>query len=97
VYQAGVENVVQAVGSVGLARSVSSGSGGVRAAGEAGVMKYSKESFTDELVSWILEKIKQKQFGAFGVEITMHEGMPVSITKNERNNFTLISGGIETK
>jgi hypothetical protein len=97
VYQAGVENVVQAVGSLGLARSVSAGSGGVRAAGEAGVMTYSKESFTDELVNWILEKVEKKQYGTFGVEITMHEGMPVAMTKNERNNFTLISGGIETK
>ncbi|HOU39414.1 MAG TPA: hypothetical protein PK786_10865 [Treponemataceae bacterium] len=60
-------------------------------------MKYSKESFTDKLVSWILEKIEQKQFGTFGVEITMHEGMPVSITKTERNTFKRISGGIETK
>jgi len=97
VYQAGVANVVQAVGSVGLARSVSSGSGGVLAAGKAGIMTYSKESFTDELVNWILEKVEQKQFGTFGVEITMHEGMPVSITKNERNTFKRISGGIETK
>lgn len=60
-------------------------------------MTYSKESFTDEVVNWILEKVEKKQYGTFGVEITMHEGMPVAMTKNERNNFTLISGGIETK
>lgn len=46
-------------------------------------MKYSKESFIDELVAWVREQCEGKRFGTFGVEITIHEGMPVSITKSQ--------------
>lgn len=60
-------------------------------------MKHSKESFTDELVAWVREQCENKRFGTFGFEITMHEGMPVSITKTERVTFNRISGGIESK
>ncbi len=60
-------------------------------------MKYSKESFIDELVAWIREQCEKKHFGTFGVEITIHEGMPVSITKTEQLTFNRISGGIESK
>lgn len=60
-------------------------------------MKYSKESFVAELVDWVREQCEEKKFGIFGIEITMHEGMPVSITKTERITFNRISGGIESK
>lgn len=60
-------------------------------------MKHSKESFTDELITWVREQVETKRFGTFGFEITVHEGMPVSITKTERVNFNRISGGIESK
>jgi hypothetical protein len=60
-------------------------------------VKYSKDSFTAELVEWVREQCKKKKFGTFGFEITIHEGMPVSITKTERITFNRISGGIESK
>lgn len=60
-------------------------------------MTYSKTAFVDELVAWIKERFDSKCFGTFGFEITIHEGMPVSITKTERLTFKRISGGIESK
>jgi hypothetical protein len=60
-------------------------------------VKYSKESFIAELVAWVREQCEEKRFGTFGVEITIHEGMPVSITKSERLTFNRIVGGIESK
>ncbi|MBN2251226.1 MAG: hypothetical protein JW724_04035 [Candidatus Altiarchaeota archaeon] len=60
-------------------------------------MKYSKESFVAELVGWVREQFEEKRFGTFGVEITIHEGMPVSVTKSERLTFNRIVGGIESK
>lgn len=60
-------------------------------------MKLSKESFTDDIVEWVREQCDKKRFGTFGFEITMHEGMPVSITKSERVTFNRIVGGIESK
>ncbi len=60
-------------------------------------MKYLKESFIAEIVTWVREQCEGKQFGTFGVEITIHEGMPVSITKTKRITFNRIVGGIESK
>lgn len=60
-------------------------------------MKYSKDDFTNELIAWVREQCENKRFGTFGFEITVHEGMPVSITKTERINFNRVVGGIESK
>lgn len=59
-------------------------------------MTYTKHSFTEEMVRWIRECFEEKRYGTFGFEITMHEGMPVSITKNERIMLKRIAGGIES-
>jgi len=60
-------------------------------------VRYTKESFIADLIKWIKTECLDRHFGTFGFEITMHEGMPVSITKTERSNFNRIVGGIESK
>lgn len=60
-------------------------------------MKYTKETFMTELVDWVKSECSNRRYGTFGFEITMHDGMPVSITETNRRNFNRVVGGIESK
>ena len=57
---------------------------------------FTKESFIADLVLWVEAECLDRRFGTFGFEITMHEGMPVSITKTECNKFKHSVGGVES-
>lgn len=59
-------------------------------------MRYSKKTFINEFITWIMEKFDSKCFGTFGFEITLHEGLPISITKTERLTYKRVEGGIES-
>ena len=36
-----------------------------------------------DVLSWIDAQLKEKRFGSFGIEIRMHEGVPVSVEKRD--------------
>ncbi len=45
----------------------------------------------DELMSLLDEKLREilrtKEFGTFGISITMHDGLPLKITELNETNF----------
>lgn len=57
-------------------------------------MKQSKTEVTKEILDWIQEKLETKNYGIFGIEVTLHEGDPVSIQKTERLNYRRLPDGI---
>jgi len=36
-----------------------------------------------EVVAWVDAQLREKHFGSFGVEVKMHEGVPVSVEKRD--------------
>jgi len=40
-----------------------------------------------EIVGWVSAMLTSKNYGVFGIEITLHEGIPLSIQKTERFNY----------
>ncbi len=46
-------------------------------------MPLSPEQVRAEVLAWVDERLRDKQFGSFGVEIKMHEGVPVNIEKRD--------------
>ena len=57
-------------------------------------MKQSRVEVAREIIGWVEEKLSSKQFGVFGIEVTLHEGDPVSIQKIERLNYRRLPDGI---
>lgn len=41
------------------------------------------EQVRSEILSWIDAQLSEKRFGSFGIEIRMHEGVPVSVEKRD--------------
>lgn len=55
----------------------------------------SRESVRREVLEWIDSMLASKAFGAFSVEIKMHDGHPVSVEKMERVQYVKSAGGYE--
>lgn len=59
------------------------------------MMQVSRESVRREVLEWIDSMLASKAFGAFSVEIKMHEGHPVSVEKMDRIHYTKNANGYE--
>lgn len=59
------------------------------------MMQVSRESVRREVLDWIDSMLATKEFGAFSVEIKMHEGHPVSVEKMERFHYVKRAGAYE--
>jgi hypothetical protein len=59
----------------------------LRSGREAMTMQVSRESVRREVLEWIDSMLSSKSFGAFSIEIKMHEGHPVSVEKMERVHY----------
>jgi hypothetical protein len=46
-------------------------------------MSLNPEQVRDEVLSWVDAQLKEKKFGSFGIEVRMHEGVPVSVEKRD--------------
>jgi hypothetical protein len=46
-------------------------------------MPLNSEQVRAEVLSWVDAQLKEKRFGSFGIEIRMHEGVPVSVEKRD--------------
>lgn len=62
---------------------------------EATMTQVSRESVRREVLEWIDSMLASKAFGAFSVEIKMHDGHPVSVEKMERVQYVKSAGGYE--
>ncbi len=46
-------------------------------------MQMTPEQVRAEVLSWIDAQLNEKRFGSFGIDIRMHEGVPVSVEKRD--------------
>ena len=46
-----------------------------------------------EILEWISGMLAAKRYGVFGIEITLHDGVPLSVEKSERTNYKRGTGG----
>ncbi|HOX65182.1 MAG TPA: hypothetical protein PLB79_05165 [Thermotogota bacterium] len=46
-------------------------------------MPLSPESVRVEVLAWVDAQLREKKFGSFGVEVKMHEGVPVNVEKRD--------------
>lgn len=58
-------------------------------------MQVSREDVKREVLAWLDSMFESKMFGAFSVEIKMHEGHAVSVEKMERVQYVKRSAGYE--
>lgn len=45
------------------------------------------------IIEWVEEMMTTKKYGVYGIEIPVHEGIPLSILKTERCNLKRSIGG----
>ena len=57
-------------------------------------MKYPVKQVNTEILEWIRSRLESKKQGTFGIEITLREGMPISILKTDRLNYRRVESGI---
>ena len=67
----------------------------IRSGREAMTMQVSRESVRRDVLDWLDSMLSSKSFGAFSVEIKMHDGHPVSVEKMERVQYVKGSSGYE--
>ena len=58
-------------------------------------MPVSREEIKREVLAWLDSMYESKKFGAFSIEIKMHEGHAVSVEKMERVQYVKKSEGYE--
>jgi len=61
----------------------------------ATTMPVSREDVKREVLAWLDSMYESKIFGAFSIEIKMHEGHAVSVEKMERVQYVKRSSGYE--
>lgn len=57
-------------------------------------MKVSAKELSRDIHGWIQEQLDSKKFGTFGIEITLRDGLPISIQKTDRLNYRRASGEV---
>jgi len=60
-------------------------------------VKYPVKQVNTEIIEWIRSRLESKKHGTFGIEITLREGMPVSILKTDRLNYRRVDFGVLEK
>jgi len=56
----------------------------------------SPDNIRGEILSWIEAQLREKKFGSFGVDVKMHDGVPVSFEKRDCLSIKYV-GGVESK
>ncbi len=60
-------------------------------------MRYPVREINDEILEWIRSRLNSQKHGTFGIEITLREGMPVSVQKTDRLNYRRVEDGMLEK
>ena len=58
-------------------------------------MAVSREDVRKDVLAWLDSMLSSKSFGAFSIEIKMHEGHAVSVEKMERVQYVKRAAGYE--
>ncbi len=57
-------------------------------------VKITAKEINAEILSWIKGQLESKKFGTFGIEITLRDGLPVSIQKTDKLNYRRYGGDV---
>ena len=57
-------------------------------------MRVTAKEINSEILAWIEAQLESKKFGTFGIEITLRDGLPVSIQKTDKLNYRRGGGDV---
>lgn len=57
-------------------------------------MKVTAKEINKEILAWMQGQLESKKFGTFGIEITLRDGLPVSIQKTDKLNYRRGGGDV---
>jgi len=57
-------------------------------------VRVTAKEINSEILAWIEAQLESKKFGTFGIEITLRDGLPVSIQKTDKLNYRRGGGDV---